>query len=359
MSKNTLAIAIAAALAVPMAAQADTTLYGQAHASIDYLTADEAVGDQDDDGIAVANNSSRIGIKGSHKLSDSLSAIYQMEWGVGLDGEGQNLSKRNRLVGLKGGFGTFILGRHDTPMKVVGRKADLFWSTQLGQNRSLTARDPDGGVGFDARLNNVIGYISPNFGPAHIFAAYSTDTGVGGTLGSTITEDNDRDAVSVALIVGGGKKPYYVGVGYEVHNIDVVAGQDDESALRVAGSYKFGPVKVAGFYQMGTDIGFIEDNDRDIFGLGAAYTAGSNTFKAQWYRADESDAGADSDGADMYAIGWDHALSKSTSVYAQYAALDNDDNGNWSLGGSGHGEVAVPTTGEEASGFSGGIRIKF
>lgn len=369
MRKNTLAIAIAAALAVPMAAQADTTLYGQGHVSIDYLQADNATvaGTTDDDGIDLSSNSSRLGIKGSHKLSDSLAAVYQFEWGISVDGDGGNLSERNRLVGLKGGFGTFVLARHDTPMKVVGRKADLFWSTQLGQNRSITARDPDGGIGFDLRLNNVIGYISPNFGPAHIFAAYSTDHGAGPNNSSNLVNstggsnlNNERDAVSVALIVGGGKKPYYAGIGYEVHNIDAVAGaQDDESAIRLSGSYKFGPVKVVGFYQLGSDIGFTAGNDRDLYGLGAAFTAGPNTFKAQWYRADDSDVGAGSDGADMYAIGWDHALSKSTSVYAQYAALDNDSNGNWFLGGSGHDANARPTTGEEASGVSLGMRIKF
>lgn len=371
MRKNTLAIAIAAALAVPMTAQADTTLYGQAHGSIDYLQADTAAPGGDDDGFDISSNTSRIGVKGSHKLSDSLAAVYQFEWGISVDGDGGNLGERNRLVGLKGGFGTFVLARHDTPMKVVGRKADLFWSTQLGQNRSITARDPDGGIGFDLRLNNVIGYISPNFGPAHIFAAYSVDhkAGVANPGGSLVQSagggdlNNDNNAISVALIVGGGKKPYYAGLGYEVHNIDsdgLAAGaQDDESAVRLAGSYKFGPVKVVGFYQLGSDIAFTAGNDRDLYGLGAAFTAGPNTFKAQWYRADDSDVGAGSDGADMYAIGWDHSLSKSTVVYAQYAALDNDSNGNYFLGGAGHDANATPSTGEEASGVSAGIRVKF
>ena len=56
-------------------------------------------------------------------------------------GNGSALSRRNQYAGLKSDtFGTLLVGRHDTPVKVIGRKADLFWSTQLGQNRSDTAQ---------------------------------------------------------------------------------------------------------------------------------------------------------------------------------------------------------------------------
>ncbi|HID80881.1 MAG TPA: porin [Chromatiales bacterium] len=336
MRKNTLAIAIAAALAVPMAAQADTTLYGQGNASIDFLD------DDVNDGTHVSNNSSRIGVKGSHKLNDSLSAVYQMEWGVTLDGDSSTMSARNRIVGLKGGFGTFVLGRHDTPVKVIGRKADLFWSTQLGQNRSITAEN-----GHDARASNVIGYISPNFGPAHVFAVY---------IPEDTTTPGAPDAFSVALIVGGGKAPYFVGVGYE--NLADLGISD---ALRVTGTYKFGPVKLAGFYEKSEDIGGNGTGvDQDMYGIGVAFTAGANTFKGQYYIADDRGNTNDS-GAQLAAIGWDYALSKSTAVYAQYAQMEKDANTvqPFALGGSGHGESVVSANNGTASGLSAGIRVKF
>jgi len=81
------------------------------------------------------------------------------------------LKARNRYVGLKSDtYGTGVVGRHDTPMKVIGRKVDMFWSTQLGNNRNITTIN-----GHDLRADNVIGYISPNFGPVHAFLAYVTD----------------------------------------------------------------------------------------------------------------------------------------------------------------------------------------
>ena len=343
MRKNTLAIAIAAALAVPMAAQADTTLYGQGHASIDFLD------DDVNDGTHVSNNSSRIGVKGSHKLSDNLSAVYQMEWGVTLDGDGRSnttgsgtMTARNRIVGLKGGFGTFVLGRHDTPVKVIGRKADLFWSTQLGQNRSITAENY-----HDLRADNVIGYISPNFGPAHIFAAYVPEDSVSPAA---------EDAFSVAFIIGGGKSPYFVGIGYE--NLADLGLSD---ALRVTGTYKIGPVKLAGFYEKAEDIGGSGTGvDQDMYGLGVAFTAGANTFKGQYYIADDLGNINDS-GAQLAAIGWDYSLSKSTAVYAQYAQMEKDANATqaFALGGSGHGESVTSANNGTASGLSAGIRIKF
>lgn len=362
MKKQVLAIAVTTLLAAPFAAQSATTLFGHAHASIDALSADGTPG-QDESAIALSNNASRVGIKGSHKFSDSLSGVYHMEWGVQQDGEGRSndptegkgtLTARNRIVGLAGGFGTFVVGRHDTPMKVIGRKSDLFWSTQLGQNRTLTNKK-DSPAGWDLRADNVIGYISPNFGPLHIFAVYVTDHGLAGALTSTVSENNDGDAVSVAAILGGGKSSYLLAVAFEEHN----AGALSESAIRAVGTYKLGALKFTGFYQSTDDVGFVAGAGRDVIGVGAAFTAGSNTFKGQFYTADELDGGAGADGADLISVGLDHALSKSTAIYANYAVLDNDSNGTYELGGSGHGETATPIAGGEASGFSAGIRIKF
>ncbi len=352
MKKKVLVVAVTTLLAIPFAAQSETTLFGHAHLSVDVLEADGAA-DQEDGALAMANNSSRIGIKGSHKFSDSLKGIYHMEWGVGLDGE-KDLNQRNRTVGLKGGFGTVMIGRSDTPMKIIGRKADLFWSTQLGQNRTLT-NVKDGGNGFDARFNNFIGYISPKVGPLHIHAAYVTDRSGTASTG-TVSEDNDQSAWSVAAILGGKKTSYFFAVAMEEHSKAGAVGS--ESALRVAGTYKFGAIKLAGFYQATSDAGFTAGADRDVIGGGASYKAGSNTFKIAHYIAGDLGA-AENTGASLTSIGMDRALSKSTGIYVNYAILSNDDNAKFKLGGSGHGETAAPVAGGDASGLSAGIRIKF
>ncbi len=341
--KKLLAIAIAAGMAAP--AIADTTLYGQLHASVDVL-------DGATDKASVSSNSSRIGVKGSSELSGGLKAIYQAEWGMdtggangspvgnGNGGGKATLSNRNQVVGIAGGFGAVLLGRHDTPLKIVGRKADLFWSTQLGQNRNVTNPKV-----WDQRANNVIAYKSPDIGGFHALYAYVTD----------IAGSDDNTAHSILGIYKAG--PLMVGAGYETHDVDGAADQD---AFRLMGSYKFGAAKVVAFYQDETNAAGVADtalgapnsNDATVWGLGASYKVSSaGTIKGQYYERDEDTV---ADNGTLLALGYDHKLGKKTVVYAQYAMTEN-----LGIGGAGHGErVGADTTGD-ASGFSVGVRHKF
>ena len=45
-------------------------------------------------------------------------------------------TSRNTFVGLTGGFGTAILGRHDTPYKLATRSLDVF-ADNIADNRSI------------------------------------------------------------------------------------------------------------------------------------------------------------------------------------------------------------------------------
>ncbi|MEN8129327.1 MAG: porin [Pseudomonadota bacterium] len=363
MKKTLLATAIAASIAAPaVVSAAGPTIYGQAHYSVEYLKNDN------ESSIGVSSNTSRLGFKGAFDLGEGLQAIYLMEWGVGLDGKDDGVWKqRNRYGGFKSDtWGTIVFGRHDTPVKVIGRKVDLFWSTQLGQNRSVTNLK-DGGAGYDLRADNIIGYISPSFGPVHIFAVYVTDSGIEEDPNFPITDNNDFDAYSIAAIYDqknlfGADDNLFLAVGYEQHNINqaAVAGatEDSETALRVTGKYGFGNWKVVGLYQMADDSGFASGNDRDVFGGGLSYKMGANTLKGAIYVADDLGDTNDSGGL-LYSVGVDHAMSKNVQVYAQFAALDNDDNATLKLGGSGHGDSVAGVAGETSWGVSFGSRIKF
>lgn len=339
--KNTLiAAAVAAVFAAP-AAFADTTLYGQGHVSLDAISADGA----EDTDLSLASNSSRIGVKGSHKISDSLSAVYKMEWAVNVDGEGSDMGQRNRYAGLKGGFGTVVFGRHDTPMKAVANKYELSWGgTQLGSATGLLAAG-----GFHARLDNVIGYIN-SFGPVNVFAAYSTSVG-----GNETNKDDNGFSISAGI---GNGKPFSVDVAYEMHNAEVYGGTEDATAARIGAAYQIGAVKLVAQFTQETDIGAVADNDRTTGGVGAALKMGKNTLKAQYFMADPD---ADETGSQLVALGIDHKLSKLATVYASYGMMSNDDNASLGLGGAGHGnsEKLTPTAGGDADGFSLGLQVKF
>lgn len=356
MMKKLLAVAIAAGLAAP--AIADTTLYGQLHASVDVLDADGAQSRTE-----VSSNSSRIGVKGSADLNDGLKLIYVAEFGMdtgGADSPG-TFSGRNQIVGVKGGFGTVLVGRHDTPMKIVGRKADLFWSTQIGQNRNLTnnrfTTATGRTVGPDARLNNMIGYKSPKVGGFEAFGAYVTD----------LNGSNSNDLFSINGIYNAG--PLTLGAAYERSNIENRTVETETDAFRLMGAYKFGAAKVVAFYQNQD----VEDEttatgatttfaDEDVYGLGMSYKVSPvGTVKGQYYKLDNDITnGAE---ADMFALGYDHKLGKATEVYAQYVTVENDGAtaaGNLGVGGSGHGEsITSGVVGGESDALSVGIRHKF
>jgi predicted porin len=334
--KKLLAIAIAAGMAAPVFA--DATLYGQLHASLDVL---DGAGDAE---TTVSSNSSRIGIKGSVDLTAGLKAIYKAEWGMDTGGSKNGLSDRNQVVGVAGGFGAVLIGRHDTPLKIIGRKADLFWSTQVGQNRSIVASEANNGLGWDARADNVVAYQSPKMGGFQALAAYVTEDGATG----------GGDAFSINGIYNAG--PLMVGAAYETHsdtlnqalNSNTTAAES--TAMRLMASYKFGAAKVVGFYQATTDEGGTAAADVKTWGLGGSYKVSSaGTVKAQYYKNDKTVEQS------LFALGYDHSLGKSTAVYAQYAMTD----GSLGIGGSGHGEKVSADGSGDSDAFSVGIRHKF
>ena len=364
MRKSTLAIAIAAAIAAPMTAQADTTLYGQAHMSLEWQDSDSG------DGIDLMSNSSRIGVKGSHKLSDALSAVYQIEWGLSMDGETSDMNQRNRVAGLKGGFGTVLFGRHDTPLKTLGNAVAEDWgSTQMGGARQIRSLQDNsvgtgsGGLTWDMRLDNVIAYVSPNFGIASIFIAHSLDV-LSEQDNEFVDPPGGADEVTATsvLLNLGDKKKYYLGIAWEQHELSALgAGIEDSSVFRVGGIANFGPFRLHGLYQGATDQGGVNGADRDVYGVGASFKSGPNRFKAQYYTADDLD-GTNETGGDLAMIGWDHSLAKSTDVYLQYATISNDNNANFTLGGNGHGDGTADRAagnGSDIDGFSAGLRVKF
>lgn len=249
MNKKILSLAVAAAMVVPGAAMAEAILYGKLNVSLDYANVKNVVlpeydfardgngnvilnngnptlvrvaPGQDFDGWGMSSNgyipgegrANRIGVKGSEDLGNGLKAIYQVEFGINLnDAKGNVLNNddsvtyRNTFVGLAGdSWGTFLIGRHDTPMKISTGKLDLF---------SDTMADYNGTVGFrDYRADNVVAYISPSLAGFQLMGAIIPAGGAtGGNQGLNLNEDSIAGAYSVAGIYSNG--PFYASLAYE------------------------------------------------------------------------------------------------------------------------------------------------
>ena len=132
--KKLIAAAVATAVIAPASVMAGPTLYGKIHMDVSYLN-NGGRGAAEYKEVSVNSNSSRVGVKGDQDLGNGLKAVYNIEWGVAMDGSSA-LSNRHRYVGLGGGFGTVLLGRLSTPLKSVGRKVDLF-GDRLGDKRAM------------------------------------------------------------------------------------------------------------------------------------------------------------------------------------------------------------------------------
>jgi predicted porin len=284
--------------------------------------------------MQISSNASRIGFKGAEDLGGGLSAIWQIESGINLDEQNGSFASRNSFVGLKGGFGTALIGNHDTPLKLVGRAVDLFGDT-MADSRNVM------GGGSDTRADNVIAYISPSWTGFSFAAAYSTDFVSAGTAPAYVTDvdftlpgsfttttktnqaDGDASDMSVYnLSATYANGPVFLGLAY--------GDGDGHEALglgahyRAAGGFTFGNFKIVGQYDRLEDdsatVGKLP-GDYDAWMVGGSFTMGAFVFKAN-YMEGEYDAAVAND-PEQFAVGVDYNLSKRTGLYALYADGSN------------------------------------
>ena len=134
MNKKILALAVAAAFAVPAMASAQTVLFGQFKYEVGYIDSTTNDGNvppraapalNSDHALVHSTRGTRIGIHGSEDLGGGLTGIFRFQGGLGgtantpMSNTNWRMDEEN-WVGLRSGFGTVLLGRHDTAFKKAG-----------------------------------------------------------------------------------------------------------------------------------------------------------------------------------------------------------------------------------------------
>ena len=355
MQKKLIAIAIAAALA-PAAAMADTSnvvVYGKMHLSYDRFDNDAAANNT---ASFVANNSSRLGFKGSEDLGDGMKAVWQLEAGIAADGEttqGALNSVRDTFVGLSGNFGTVTAGRQAWH-NLYAHDANMF-SDQIGA--------PSVWIDRGGRTNNSIKYATPNMSGFSGSVTYVTPNGVGngGTYTNTGVEGvNDEYDASYAFKASYSNGPIFASLTHLKEGKSVTtAGKDDMKSTSIAGGYDFGAGKVVGQFVSYSDDLNVSGKDKDIWTIGGSYNVtGMSKVKAQYTKAKDSDTNgvkAD-DGAKMFTVGYDYSLSKRTTAYVAYSRVSNDTAGTYDVTGSGQGaRYAAITADKDPTALSLGL----
>jgi len=315
----------------------------------------------------------RIGVKGSEDLGNGIKAVYQVELGVDLTNANRdnNIANgnradgfyfRNTFVGLAGDWGTFLMGRHDTPLKISTGRLDLFADTLADYNNT---------IGFqDLRVDSTVAYISPSMAGFQLAAAIVPQGGATALGSYNADEDSLAGAFSIAAIYKNG--PFYGSVAYEQlgeenfaadnANYELLYGNGEsaknDSKWRVGlGLLDWNGFSLTAIYEDRQHIlGAPEDADGNYFQVQAGYAFGNNMIKGMWGRADlnrcadpnnvgfrytcasgalgeyfASTGFVENKEKNAWAIGYDYNFSKRTQAYMLYTSVtDKIDNADWS-----------------------------
>ncbi len=291
MKKALLPLMIAGLL--PLAAQAEVTVYGKANVS--FQNADEG----DESTTEVVSNASRIGLKGGEQINDGLKAIYQFEYQTEVDdGAGgssnQTFTQRNIYVGLQGNFGTLMGGNFDTPVKTAQEKVDLF-------------NDLEGDMAFllrgEIRSKNIVQYTSPLLAKA--FAVNIAH------VSSENPDADDGKSISVTYTTA----PWYFALAAEQ---DIA--EQGLDIVRAVGRYTIANWQLGALVEQADN----SDNDTENNGWLASvkYSASDKlAFKGQFGTAGREILNqnllTDVDGEQL-SLGVDYLLSKNTTVFGYY-----------------------------------------
>ena len=328
MNKKLLVLAIGAAVAMPVAALADgPTIYGKINLSLEKQTTNSgAVGGADNGNWVVADNASRIGLKGTAETGkEGLTGIYNAEFALAADGDGGPLASRNIYAGLKGKYGTVLIGNIDTPTKTVQGKVDQFNDTTV---------DMAAYVAGETRAPNVVAYSSPKLGDAFTFHVASwqgenlTQAPAGGPLappvppiaaGST-NYDGILEAVSAAVTYENGGFYLALALDKDIPSSSGLGGAGSVNTLpsdivRVVGTYSTDSMTLGVLYQTAEATKGVGEETATV--VSGAFVSGDLTWKLQYGMSETTVR----EGT-LIALGADYALGKSTKVGAFIAKAD-------------------------------------
>ena len=367
MNKKLIALAIAGAFAVPLAANADTSnvvIYGEMAVSVDSVDGGGGDTAAADNRGRVSSNNSLLGFKGTEDMGNGLNAIWQFENGVSLDAGGWG-GVRNSFLGLAGKeWGSVTLGKQDSPHKTSTGKLDVFGQHTLADYRSLFGRQVPGAVITQSeRASNSILYTSPNMSGFTAKAMWAAKNEAGVANNAT-----KGDFYSLSGVYENG--PIYGALAYEKEKNGYAAPGvfDDAKKLRAGFGYSFGDFKLGLAYEnfKETEEGGYSAKRNDWY-VSGAYAMGPNTIKLAYTKAGKTkyNAGPDAEGANQISVGFSHAMSKRTEVFALYTRIansgDSTTGATYSLGGGATGidAVAASGPGEDPRGLQVGMVHKF
>jgi len=290
MKKTLVALAVLGSFAGVASAATSVTLYGRLDVGYDSFHHDGLKLQQD----AIANES-RFGVKGEEDLGNGLAATFKLEGRFSADTGAytKDMFDRESTVGLKGAFGHVRFGR------------------------ALAAMDNGiGGFTVGERVASFDNYSSAARHSNSMFYDYSNS---GFSVGGNVSTKGG--ALDVAEGADASKVGYGLYAKYDANNLGLGAAyQRDGNGGKewgVGASYTFAPVTLGASYADHKNAA--STKTRIVNAYVSGDVTANDTVYFQYNRNQEKTASNVKTTQNAYGLGYMHALSKRTSVYAETA----------------------------------------
>lgn len=323
MKKTLIALALTA---LPVAAMADVTLYGQIKGGLEYTKTNQS-------GNSLTNVNdwgSRIGFKGEEDLGNGLKAIWQVEQAISLDsrsGRNSQWASRDSFIGVKTPFGTVRAGnlsdqtnemygvdqweggnvaaldntfarngtrttavRYDTP-EIAGFSANVYYAPEDNTRYRQVQHGWDGSGTFAGGSNeDLTGLTGAATGVPH-----STTAGLGlnyensgffAQYGYVRTSNNGASTSQLHLLEGGyDANNIYVGLAFQVEKNGIIANRTYKD-IALSGAYTFGNVTPKLTYAHGFETNNVGKYDHVIAGVDYGFSKRTTAlFSVGYYKA--------------------------------------------------------------------------
>jgi GBP family porin len=369
MQKKIIALAVAGLVSSAAFAQSNVTIYGVM--DLGYVNSSSSRPGTGAAGRANANYSgidsgldagSRIGFKGEEGLGNGLKTVFAIEYYIVPDENaglgaapsttgagGSGSITRQAFVGLNHAkLGTVTMGRQYAPGYGAAVRNDGFGGTGYAPLGILNGAGKNTiAAGSAARINNSIAYTSPNWSGFTAAAVYGFGEGAASVASSSngdLLSQGSNGVIALGLnyangplnvdavyqsrqgvrsnLTGTTAVPTIAGLATPVHS---AATGDSVNEWMLAGSYDFKVVKLFASYQDQNDNNgtSAQEASNRVWQVGATVPVFTNG-KVRISYADLSWDRTNGGDSKAWGLGYQHSLSKRTTLYTSYVYADND-----------------------------------
>ena len=368
MQKKIITLASAGLVSGTALAQSNVTIYGIADMSYVNYSDGNASGQGGGRIDSGQWKTSRFGLRGSEDLGNGLSAIFQQEFGLDMDVNGGPTKQRPSWVGLQSkSLGEAKGGNINTfeDDLLVATSVMLEYGTMASPKYVYIET-----AGSEPRnmISNAVHYYSPVWDGFQIKAGISThasnsdDTASARTTATGATGNNRVFAAAVHYSNG----PLIAGATYEYNKAQSYAGvsnPDSGNTWNLAASYDFGVARIGGAYgtiNYAQNPGVTRDDRKQWHvGISAPITP-KDLVSINYAHAtiDYNNAWND-DSIGFWGVGYQHSLSKRTTLYAAYGDINQSETNQTRASLSSTTPVSGTTANAFEQAFAVGIRHNF